>query len=94
MKSSEEKTMTRNLIHWASAAAFATTLFCGYGFAPAASARQASPSSPAQSSPAQQQQQPAPDKNKQQPLQMDTPQGSAPPSFASRFIRAKAPMSR
>ena len=73
--------MTRKLIHWASAVAFAGTLFCTYGFAPAASARQASQSSPAQSSTQQQpaqQQQPA-DKSKQPaPLQLDTPQGSTP----------------
>jgi tetratricopeptide (TPR) repeat protein len=67
--------MTRNLIHWASAMAFAGTLFCGYGFAPVALARQAAQSSP-QSQPAQQQ--PAGDKDKQAaPLQLDTPQGSA-----------------
>jgi tetratricopeptide (TPR) repeat protein len=65
--------MIRNLMNWASAFAFATTMFCTYGFAPAASARQA-----AQSAPAQQQPQPA-DKSKTQaaPLQLDTPQGSA-----------------
>jgi tetratricopeptide (TPR) repeat protein len=68
--------MTRNMIHWASAVAFAGSLFCGYGFAPIASARQAAQSSPAQSRPAQQQ--PAGEKDKQAaPLQLDTPQGSA-----------------
>ena len=43
--------MTRNMIHWASAVAFAGTLFCAYGFAPVASARQAAQSSPAQQQP-------------------------------------------
>jgi tetratricopeptide (TPR) repeat protein len=73
--------MKRNVIHWAGAVAFAGTLFCGYGFAPAASARQAAQSSPAQQPAAQpapaQQQQPAGDKAKQPtPLQLDTPQGT------------------
>jgi tetratricopeptide (TPR) repeat protein len=74
--------MKRNVIHWASAVAFAGTLFCGYGFAPVASAQQAAQSSPAQQpaaqqSPAQQQQQPAGDKGKQPtPLQLDTPQST------------------
>jgi tetratricopeptide (TPR) repeat protein len=67
--------MTRNVIHWASAMAFAGSLFCAYGFSPVASARQA-----AQSAPAQQQQQPAAADKKPDaaPLQLDTPQGSAP----------------
>ncbi len=43
--------MTRNIIHWASAVAFAGTLFCAYGFSPVASARQAAQSAPAQSQP-------------------------------------------
>jgi tetratricopeptide (TPR) repeat protein len=71
--------MKRNVIQWASAVAFAGTLFCGYGFAPVAAARQAAQSSPAQQpAPAQQQQQPAAgDKSKQPtPLQLDTPQGT------------------
>jgi tetratricopeptide (TPR) repeat protein len=66
--------MRRNMIHWASAVAFAGTLFCGYGFAPVASARQAAQSSPAQSQPAQQQ--PAAGEKATAPLQLDTPQGA------------------
>jgi len=70
--------MRRNMIHWASAAVFAGTLFCAYGFAPVATARQAAQSAPAQQQ-SQPQQQPAADKSKPQaaPLQLDTPQGSA-----------------
>src|ERR1700722_5368074 len=69
--------MTRNLIHWASAVAFAAAMFWTYGSAPIASARQASQSSPAQQQPQAQQQQPAGDKDKQPtPLQLDTPQGT------------------
>ena len=70
--------MTRNMNNWASALAFAGTLFCAYGFAPIASARQAAQSSPAQSQPSQQQPA-AGDKAKPQaaPLQLDTPQGTA-----------------
>ena len=68
--------MTRNLIQWASAAAFAATLFCAYGIAPVAAARQTAQSAPAQQQP-QSQPQPA-DKSKQPaPLQLETPQGSA-----------------
>ena len=71
--------MTRNLIHWASALAFAGTMFCAYGFAPVAGARQASQSSPAQQQQPQSQQQEPADKGKQPaPLQLDTPQGSTP----------------
>lgn len=67
--------MTRNLIHWAGAFAFATTMFCANGFAQTAPAQQSQP--PAQ------QQQPA-DKSKTQaaPLQLDAPQGSAPQQAA------------
>ena len=74
--------MTRNLMHWASAFAFATTMFCANGIAPAASARQAAQTPAQQSQPAAQQQ-PA-DKSKTQaaPLQLDTPQGSAPQQAA------------
>src|ERR1700685_4091187 len=63
--------MTRNAIHWASAVAFAGTLFCAYGFTPVASARQA-----AQGAPAQQQPAAADKKPDAAPLQLDTPQGS------------------
>ncbi len=65
--------MKRNMIHWASAVAFAGTLFCSYGFAPVASGRQS-----AQSAPAQQQQQPAAADKKPEaaPLQLDAPQGA------------------
>jgi tetratricopeptide (TPR) repeat protein len=63
--------MTRNVIHWASAVAFAGTLFCAYGFTPVASARQA-----AQGAPAQQQPAAADKKPDAAPLQLDTPQGS------------------
>ncbi|MBV8515580.1 MAG: hypothetical protein JO260_09815 [Acidobacteria bacterium] len=70
--------MTRNLIHWASAVAFAGTLFSAYGFAPVAAARQTAQSAPAQQQPQSQQQQQSADKSKQPaPLQLDTPQGSA-----------------
>jgi tetratricopeptide (TPR) repeat protein len=69
--------MKRNVIHWASAVAFASTMFCAYGIEPVASARQASQSSPAQQPAAQQPQAPAGDKDKQPtPLQLDTPQGT------------------
>ena len=72
--------MRRNLIQWASAVAFAGTLFCAYGFAPVAAARQTAQSPPAQQQQPQSQPQQQPtDKSKQPaPLQLDTPQGSAP----------------
>jgi tetratricopeptide (TPR) repeat protein len=64
--------MKRNVIHWASAVAFAVTLLCAYGYTPVASARQA-----AQSAPAQQQQPAGADKKPDAaPLQLDTPQGT------------------
>lgn len=71
--------MTRNLIHWASAVAFAGTLFCANGLAPVASARQATQSPQAQQPPAQQPQSQQPTDKSKQPtaLQLDTPQGSA-----------------
>ena len=66
--------MRQKAIHWASAVAFAGTLFCAYGFSPVASARQAAQGAPAQQ---QSQQQPAAADKKPDaaPLQLDTPQG-------------------
>ena len=70
--------MTRNVIHWASAVAFAGTLFCAYGFTPVASARQGAQAAPAQQQQSQQQKPAAADKKPDAaPLQLDTPQGTA-----------------